>query len=214
MSLGTIPFDLHLHHEPMAKFSEDRRYRYSLKRQVTDGLPWMGVVGNNPSFAGEYRNDQTTTKLTTFARLWGRGGFELGNLSAGISTDPKKLAAMDDPIGPDNDSWLTHLGDTYDFILLCWGANADPDRARTVTRRLWHAMKDKNGTLATLGWTSGANPQPRHPCRLAHSTPLQLLTAAAGGDGVWIDPRWEHLIADTTFLDTDLAKPRRTRRVS
>lgn len=73
-----------------------------------------------------------------------------------------------------------------------------------MARRLWQAMKAKNGTLAVLGWTSGTNPQPRHPCRLRHDTPVQTLTATPDVDDVWIDPRWAQLIADTTFLDTDL----------
>ncbi|MEE3755243.1 DUF1643 domain-containing protein [Mycobacterium intracellulare] len=209
----TIPFELHFHHEPTAHFSEDRRYRYSLKRHLADDLPWMGVVGCNPSFAGEFRNDQTTRQLKSFARLWGRGGFELCNVSAGISTDPKQLALMDDPVGPDNDFWLQHLADTYDFILLCWGSNADPGRARTVAHRLWQAMQGKDGTLATLGWTSGTNPQPRHPCRMAHATPLQLLTANEDRDYSWIDPQWTQLIADTSFLDTDFATERGPRNV-
>ncbi|MGB8402621.1 MAG: DUF1643 domain-containing protein [Mycobacterium sp.] len=210
----TIPFDLHLHHEPLAHFSKDRRYRYSLKRHVTDGLPWMGVVGNNPSTAGEFRNDQTTRQLKTFTEKLGRGGYELCNVNAGIATDPKRLAAMADPIGPENDQWLQHLADTYDFILLCWGSIVDPARARTVARRLWQAMRDKNGTLATLGWTSGTTPQPRHPCRLSHATPVQTLTATADIDDLVIDPRWEQLIADTSFLDTDLTTSRRKRSVS
>ncbi|BCI84679.1 hypothetical protein MTY66_63040 (plasmid) [Mycolicibacterium sp. TY66] len=209
----TIPFELHLHHKDLAHFSEDGRYRYWLKRPLSEGLPWMGVVGCNPSTAGGFRNDQTTRQLCSFAKLWGRGGYELCNVSAGVSTDPKRLASMADPVGPENDFWLQHLADTYDFILLCWGSNADPARARVVARRLWQAMQDKGGTLATLGWTSGTNPQPRHPCRLAHATPLQLLTANEDRDYSWIDPRWTQLIADTSFLDTDLATDRRPRNV-
>lgn len=213
----TIPFELHLHHpDSGTRFSDDGKYRYSLKRHVADDLPWMGVVGNHPTTVGRLRSDPITRQLITLTKHWGGGGFELCNLAAGICTGPQQLANLVDPIGPDNDFWLQHLAETYDFILLCWGSAADPVRARSVTRRLWHAMEAKNGTLATLGWTSGTISQPRQLTRDADATALQSLTATPDIDDTWIDPRWAQLIADTAFLDTDIARPhsRRTRRVS
>lgn len=59
----------------MAHFSEDRSYHHrSLKRHVTDGLPWMGLAGCNPGNAGDGRTDRATTPLETFARPPGAAG--------------------------------------------------------------------------------------------------------------------------------------------
>ncbi|MGD9622273.1 MAG: DUF1643 domain-containing protein [Mycolicibacterium sp.] len=201
----TLPLDLHLHHRPWAVFSHDRRYRYKLTRDWNAELPRMGIVGHNPSTAGEHRNDRTVCRLIDFAKRFGHGGFDLYNLYAGVSTDPKLLNLLRDPIGPDNDDHLAQLADEHDFILLAWGGYADPHRARTVTARLWHAVEPRGGTLATLGWTSSN--QPRHPLYLASTTALQSLTATPHHDYADIDDRWSQLIADT-----DLDAPTHVRR--
>lgn len=205
----TLPLDLHLHHRPWAVFSADRLYRYKLTRDWDTELPRMGIVGYNPSTAGEHRNDRTVCRLINFAKRFGRGGFDLYNLYARVSTDPKQLDASSDPIGPDNDTHLADLGDEHDFILLAWGANAESRRARTVTSRLWRALEPRGGTLAALGWTSGNQPQPRHPLYLAGTTALQSLTARPHHDYTEIDARWSQLIADTTDLPASSPHVRR-----
>lgn len=212
----TFPFTLHLHHQPWAVFSDDHCYRYKLTRPINVHLPSMGVVGHHPGPAGDYRNDDTVSALIDIAKSFGRGRFDLYNLHAGIGTDPAHLAAMDDPTGPDNDAWLDRLADEHDFILLAWGEAADPQRARTVTSRLWHAMSERGGTLAVLGWTAGDNPQPVSPHGWARVTALQSLTATADRDTyAWSDPRWAQLVADTSDLDTDYhSRSRRLRRAS
>lgn len=201
----TLTLDLHLpRHRGGAEFCPNHCHRYKLWRHWNDDLPSMGIVGHNPSIAGAHRNDRTVTRLIDFATTFGYGGFDLYNLSAGVSTDPTLLATMPDPIGPDNDDHLHRLGHEHDFILLAWGGDADPERARTVASRLWRAQRQRGGTLATLGWTAGN--QPRHPVRLARNTPLHPLTAAPNQDYSGIDTRWTDLIADTTDLD-DLPAP-------
>lgn len=212
----TLPFTLHLHHEPWAVFSPDHRYRYKLTRPINAHLPAMGVVGHHPGTAGDYRNDDTVNALIDLSKSLGYGRFDLYNLYAGISTGPADLATMDDPTGPDNDAWMDRLAEDHDFILLAWGAAADPQRARTVTSRLWHAMSERGGTLAVLGWTAGDNPQPASPHGWTHITGLQSLTATTDRDSfAWSDPRWAQLIADTSEVDIDYSRSsRRIRRAS
>lgn len=210
----TLPFTLHLHHQPRAVFSDDHHYRYKLTRTVNPDLPAMGVVTHRPGTAGDYRNDDTVSALIDLAKSLGRGRFELYNLHAGIRTDAAALAAMDDPTGPDNDAWLDQLANDHDFIVLAWGQDAAPHRARAVTSRLWRAMNERGGTLAVLGWTTGDNPQPVAINDATHVTALQSLTATGDRDAyAWSDPRWAQLIVDTSDLDTDHhSRSRRFRR--
>lgn len=198
----TLPFILHLHHQPRAVFSRDHRYRYRLTRTLNEHLPPMGVVGHHPGTAGDYRNDADVRGFIDLTRSLGYGGFDLYNLHAGISTEAARLPAINDPIGPDNDAWLDQLAHDHQFVLLAWGPDVDPQHARTVTSRLWCAMGECGGTLAVLGWTSGEHPQPADLTTHAYSCTLQSLTATPQGNYAWADPRWAQLIADTS----DLAK--------
>ena len=47
-------------------------------------------------------------------------------------TNPKHLALLADPIGPDNDAHLDREAARHDVIVFAWGAHADPARARAV----------------------------------------------------------------------------------
>lgn len=182
---------------PRAVFSADGRYRYRLSRQWDPTLPVLGVIGLNPSTADQYRDDTTVRRLTDFtAHTFGCGGFNLYNLSAAISTDPRHLRALADPIGPENSTYLRELGYEHDLILLAWGNGADPVRARVVTTGLWRALRRRGGTLATFGFTAAG--QPRHPVRLARSCPVVSLTIPTGHNPTQIPNTWAHLIAATT----------------
>ena len=121
--------------------------------------------------------------------------------AAHAQTNPKDLATMADPIGPENDTYLQWLASEHDLIVLAWGANADPQLARQVTSMLWRALSATGGSLGVLGWTDGD--QPRHPLYLRADTPLQCLTAGAHPDYIDVDPRWVQLISDTADLDVD-----------
>ncbi len=112
---------------------------------------------------------------------------------------------MDDPVGPDNDEHLDRAAAEHDVIVFAWGADADPARARAVATRLWRIAGEAGGTVAVLGWASGN--QPRHPLYLRADTPLQCLTAGAHRDMLDVDPRWSQLLADTTVLDDEPARP-------
>ncbi|MCC5582364.1 DUF1643 domain-containing protein, partial [Microtetraspora sp. AC03309] len=174
----TLTLDLHLprwaHVEGDAFFSTDRQYRYWLTRRWGPG-PSLMFVSLNPSDADEHRDDQTTRRDMDFARQFGYDGVTLLNLSAAVMTDPRLLAQVANPIGPDNDAHLDREAARHDVIVFAWGSNADPARARAVATRLWSITRQTGGSVACLGWT--AEGQPRHPSRLAKATPLSTLTA-------------------------------------
>ena len=176
------------------EFSEDRSYRYWLTRRWGPG-PALMFVSLNPSDADEHRDDPTTRRDMGFARDFGYDAVTLLNLAA-VMTNPKHLALLADPIGPDNDAHLDREAARHDVIVFAWGAHADPARARAVGTRLWRICRRTGGTVACLGWT--AEGQPRHPSRLAKPTPLSTLTASAHLDFADVDPRWVALLSDTS----------------
>lgn len=122
-----------------ARFSEDRRYRYELRRTWSPALRPLIVIACNPSIATDTRDDPTCRRLYAFADRWGLGGVYLLNAFALCSTDPKALKAAVklgvDPVGPDNDATIRSVLERHreDKLLLAWGGNAKlNDRGRDV----------------------------------------------------------------------------------
>ena len=152
-----------------AVFSEDRRYRYLLRRRVGESGRRVLFIMLNPSRADETRNDATIRRCVGFARDWGFGVLEVVNLFALMSTDPAVLLKAEDPIGPGNDAAIRAALEDADTVVLAWGNHAldHEERAGAVMD-----MARKAGRLYCLGLTRrGA---PRHPLRLARTTILRL----------------------------------------
>lgn len=151
-----------------AVVSPDDRYRYELyRRWLHDGLTVCWVM-LNPSTADMHVDDATIRRIVAFSKAWGFGALVVRNLYALRATDPKMLRAVPqyDAVGPDNEKHLLAAAD--EALTVCaWGDNADVDLAAWAVRQL----RMEGATLATLGRTVRGNP--RHPVRLAGSTPLQ-----------------------------------------
>lgn len=73
--------------ESSARFSDCRRYRYTLTRRFADG-PTVAFIGLNPSTADEHADDPTIRRCLGFAKRWGYGELVMLNLYALRSTDP------------------------------------------------------------------------------------------------------------------------------
>jgi hypothetical protein len=175
--------------------SQCRTYRYRLVSEWDSRRPRLGVVGHSWSTTNEWRSDATVRRCIGFARAWGYGGIDVGNLFGLRAAHPRKLASVADPIGPDNDAHLAELCGDNDLVLLAWGADACPDRARAVAQMLRHLSESCGGSLAVLGWTESG--QPRHPLYVPKDSTPECLTF---GDQVYglheaEDPRWERLLA-------------------
>tara|TARA_B100001029_G_C15048979_1_gene449251 strand:- start:946 stop:1422 length:477 start_codon:yes stop_codon:yes gene_type:complete len=104
-----------------AFFSEDRLYRYALWRIWNDLLPKVLFIGLNPSTADEVQDDPTIRRCMRYANDWGFGGYIMGNIFGYRSTDPYKLRLLDNPIGLDNNYWLTKLHNEADLTIGAWG---------------------------------------------------------------------------------------------
>lgn len=135
-----------------ANFSEDRKYRYTLKIVFDASLPVLPVVGLNPSIADEKRDDPTVRRWIGYARQWGFGGILVLNLFAIVSTDPKKLLEVEDPVGPLNtlmrwQSEFMNLDPVPEWALASWGKVPRKLKAREDTVYLavpiveWRCLK-------------------------------------------------------------------------
>lgn len=96
-------------------FSPCRTYRYSLVHEWDRDLPRVAFIMLNPSTADENALDPTLRRCLGFARSWGYGSFEIGNVFAFRATDPKAMKAAADPFGPE-------AGEVGDFVGLADGS--------------------------------------------------------------------------------------------
>lgn len=150
-----------------AVFSEDRRYRYLLRRRVGDWEKRVLFIMLNPSRADEERNDPTIRRCIGFAQRWGFGLLDVVNLFALMSTDPAALLKAKDPVGPDNDAAIRAALEGADTVVLAWGNHAldHKERAVAVTEMAREAARPCCFGLTLRG-------APRHPLRLSKDTLL------------------------------------------
>lgn len=154
-----------------AIFSPCRKYRYSLWRDFEEGEGTLAVCALNPSTADESANDPTVTRCIVRAKRMGFRRFEMLNLFAWRSTDPKQLLKVEDPIGPENDGWIVARASEAKMLICGWGVTSPliPERAKAV-RSLLRAAGVKSYALKLTD--SG---QPWHPLYLSYSAePFEL----------------------------------------
>jgi hypothetical protein len=146
----------------VAAFSACGAYRYRLRRCWDAGRPRLVAVMLNPSTADERANDPTVARVAARARAMGFGGFEVVNLFALRSTDPRALARAADPVGPGNDAAILAAARGAGLVLCAWGVHgALAGRGAAVEAMLragGHALHHLGLTRAGL---------PRHPLYLA-----------------------------------------------
>jgi hypothetical protein len=140
-----------------AEFSPCRTWRYALRRIRAPEAPSVMFVGLNPSTADEIRDDPTARKCIRFAESWDYGGIILANLFAYRATDPRELKVVSDPVGPDNDHWLTRLAGEATIVIAAWGVYGGFIRRDSV-------VMDLLGDVRCLGLTKDG--KPRHPLYL------------------------------------------------
>ena len=104
-----------------AIISKDGLYRYSLERAWDKSKPTVLFVCLNPSVADDKIDDRTVNKMIFFAKKFGYGRLLVGNLFAYRATDPSELFKQQEPIGPENDSYLEKMMEEADLIIAAWG---------------------------------------------------------------------------------------------
>lgn len=110
-----------------AEFSECRKYRYKLWRIWNDSLPYAMCIGLNPSNANEFKTDPTITNLIKMLKKLGYGGFYMMNLFAWVSSKPKDLLLIPDPIGENNNK-MDEVEKLCSDIIFCWGSFPEADK--------------------------------------------------------------------------------------
>lgn len=129
-----------------------------------DGQEFKGrtilFVGLNPSMADHTQDDPTVRRLVGFARAWGYDRLLICNLFSIISSEPKTLGLVKDPIGPDNDGYLRAAVAASSLVLAGWGRFAQ-------ARERVQAIMDM-GLLGPEIYCLGRNNDgsPKHPLYL------------------------------------------------
>ena len=115
-----------LAHTSCAEFSDDMRYRYTLRRCFAgsvDSPPVRPIVFCmlNPSTASAFVNDPTIRRCIGFAQDWGYTDLIVVNLFAIRETNSKILHTFVDPVGPQNNEALANLPRSP--VVCAWGSH-------------------------------------------------------------------------------------------
>jgi hypothetical protein len=149
-----------------AIFSRDGRYRYWLTRRLGKGKTVVWIM-TNPSTADEKEDDATLRRCIDFSQREGAGWLIVVNHFAYVAKDPRELRTIADPVGPSNALFLAEAAKNVDLVVAAWGAL--PARyARTAASYL--VMVSGLQDFYCLGTTKAG--APKHPLRLARTTPL------------------------------------------
>ncbi len=146
-----------------AIYSDCERYRYSLTRVWDAQGGKVTFVMLNPSTATEVQNDPTVERCERRARTLGFGAFCVTNIFAWRDTDPRKMRAARDPIGPANDAAICDAAEWADKVIAAWGTHgAHMGRGPRVAALLAQTGRP----LFHLGLSKAGHP--KHPLYLPY----------------------------------------------
>jgi hypothetical protein len=144
-----------------AALSDCGTYRYELRRTWGDPTRLACFLMLNPSTATAEEDDATIRRCVGFAKAWRLGGICVRNLFALRATDPAALARHTDPVGPDNDQWLTTPAPAA-VTVAAWGTHGS---LRNRDRHVRALLDDAGIALHHLGELT-IDGHPRHPLYL------------------------------------------------
>ena len=153
---------------PTAELSPCGTYRYNLTREWSDGqcVAWLML---NPSTADAREDDPTIRRCIGFSKRWGYGRMIVVNLFALRSTDPRALAKNTDPVGVQNDYWITKAMQEARECVCAWGCQQHLTTSK-LRERPAHTVKmvREHVPTACLGYRKDG--APRHPLMLSYDT--------------------------------------------
>ena len=94
-------------------------------------------IGLNPSTADETKDDPTIRRCINFAKTWGYGALCMVNLFAFRATLPADMFKTTEPIGDENDYWISEMAKDAGIIIAAWGAYCNRgylNRAHTISK--------------------------------------------------------------------------------
>ena len=155
-----------------AILSDDRRYRYLLKRDLATllggGRQVCAFVMLNPSTADAMQDDPTIRRCIGFARRWECATLYVVNLSPLRATNPRELLRAGpepDEVQAENRYWLRYAAERANIIVAAWGNHGGAEnRARMVLAD----FKSRGVSISALGWNKTGHPM--HPLYVAADT--------------------------------------------
>lgn len=148
----------------VALYSVCENYRYSLTRIWDPDSEKAHFIMLNPSTATEIQNDPTVERCERRARTLGFGAFRVTNIFAWRDTDPKKMRAATDPIGPDNDAAIKEGCVWADTVIAAWGSHGSHLNRGQAVRQL---LQEQKVRAYHLGLTKDGHP--KHPLYIAYT---------------------------------------------
>jgi hypothetical protein len=130
---------------PSCVLSPCERYRYELRIPLRTAGGVCLFLMANPSTAvvvdGRFVSDPTITRCIRYAQAWGYGTLVVGNVRAWRETNPKRVPADPEAVGPENDVHLLRLMREADVIVAGWGKLGGGQRAYEVLQLFDAAQK-------------------------------------------------------------------------
>lgn len=158
-----------------ATFSPCGQYRYTLTREWDDGerVAWLMM---NPSTADARVDDPTIRKCIGFSKRWGYGSLVVVNLFAIRSTYPSVINRTTTPVGPMNDCHIMEALQGCRELICAWGCGEqlignNAYRPTQLLAKIRNEWIERVLPIRCLGRRKDG--QPRHPSRLAYSTPRE-----------------------------------------
>ena len=143
-----------------ALLSKDKKYRYSLKRVWDNDKPKVLFIMLNPSLADNYQDDPTIRRLIKFAKLYGYGGFYVGNLFSYITPYPSELLDKDLMFSKKNIHEIKKMTGLIKDVVYGWGNSfEEPEWLKQIISNPKCFGKNKNKT-------------PKHPLYLSYNNKL------------------------------------------
>jgi hypothetical protein len=155
--------------ESTAVISNCSRFRYLLRRVWDYTKIRALIIMLNPSTADARINDATIKACIRLCKALGYGGFEVVNLYAIRKTDPAELAAVDDPVGPENDAIIEAAINRCDLVICAWGAHRMAEKRSHHVRSLLRRYRRN-----VFCWGMTKSGDPKHPLYIKSGTPLQV----------------------------------------
>lgn len=132
-----------------AIFSQDRKYRYCLKRIWDTTKPKLMWIGFNPSNAGETDDDPTIESVRRITRFNSYGGFYMLNCYGIICELPEIVKKTKDPMGA-NLQYHDIIRPLVTNVVFAWGNFKEATEiAQDFIKRYPGALcigKNKNGS--------------------------------------------------------------------
>jgi hypothetical protein len=158
-----------------AVISDCGKYRYMLRRAWDYTKPRLLFIMLNPSTADAEIDDPTIRSCIRLSTCLGYGSFEVVNVFGLRATNPKELAAAEDPIGPLNERISAAAIVRSDMVVCAWGAHP---MAMRKTGHMLSLIRLYRPAAYCFGSTKDG--APKHPLYIKSGTPLQIYVEPPG----------------------------------